>query len=90
MSLLHRDSTLDAVLHAITKGAPRCTGNCNAGRKPCTMPGVCTLPQRCRAQVHADTQPGALDDTPGDARATRWLLAVYIVTVAITLWLIAP
>lgn len=29
-------------------------------------------------------------DSPGDARATRRLLVIYIAVVAITLWLIAP
>jgi hypothetical protein len=86
MSLLHVD-------HPIR--APHCCGNCNQGRSDCTMPGVCTLRQRCRSQHrHALESAQPTDDadtlyTPGDARATRRLLATIVIAVFATAWLIA-
>lgn len=96
MSLLHNDSTLDAVLTAVVGRVPHCCGNCNGGRSDCTLPGVCSLPARIRTQCRAQTPAPAPTDaedtlyTPGDARATRRLLITIVLAVAATLWLITP
>lgn len=79
--------TLRRVLRAVSDGAPHCVGNCAQGRRPCTLPGVCSLSQRCRSQRHARPHTSSIalaadahdDLSRADARLTRNLLLIYII-----------
>lgn len=84
MSLLHADS----VLTDLVAGAPRCFGNCQQGRRKCTLPGVCT-PQREPAPTTPLVVPPPrhrVDAGADDRRAAQRLIYVYAAAVALTAW----